>query len=214
MKILNLYCGIGGNRKGWNLSEDDEVTAIELNPDIAKIYQNNFPEDKVIIGDAHQYLLEHFREFDFIWASPPCPTHSRVRKSLAFKNKNGEIFEQNKPLYPDMTLYQEIILLDNYFKGKFCIENVIGYYEPLITPQILGRHYFWANFILPTEVVKPRGNFDDIKELEKYIGLDLSLCKNLNKRTILRNCVEPEVSEIIFERAKRNNKEFNLFNLE
>jgi DNA (cytosine-5)-methyltransferase 1 len=78
MKILNLYAGIGGNRKLWG--NDDEITAVEFDEQIARIYQDNFPNDKVVIGDAHQYLLEHFREFDFIWASPPCPTHSRARK--------------------------------------------------------------------------------------------------------------------------------------
>ena len=76
MKILNLYAGIGGNRKLWT---DVEVTAVELNPEIASIYQDFFPKDKVIVADAHAYLLEHFEEYDFIWASPPCPSHSRMR---------------------------------------------------------------------------------------------------------------------------------------
>lgn len=102
MKILNLYCGIGGNRKGWKLNNDDVVVAIEIDPFIAQIYQDNFPNDIVIIGDAHQYLLEHFREFDFIWSSPPCPTHSKVRKTLAYKKRpDGTIFEQNKPVYDE-----------------------------------------------------------------------------------------------------------------
>ena len=74
MKVLNLYAGIGGNRKLW---EDVEVTAVENNAQIAKIYQDFFPDDKMVIADAHQYLLEHYKEFDFIWSSPPCPTHSR-----------------------------------------------------------------------------------------------------------------------------------------
>ena len=81
MKILNLYAGIGGNRKLWG--NDHEVTAIEYDNNIAKIYQENFPNDIVIVTDAHQYLLEHFREYDFIWSSPPCPSHSKVRKQLA-----------------------------------------------------------------------------------------------------------------------------------
>ena len=75
-RILNLYAGIGGNRKLWT---DCDVTAVEINPEIANIYQDLFPNDKVIIGDAHEYLINHFKEFDFIWASPPCPTHSRAR---------------------------------------------------------------------------------------------------------------------------------------
>ena len=33
-----------------------------------------------------------------------------------------------------MKLYEEIIFLDNYFKGKY-FENVIPYYEPLIAAK-------------------------------------------------------------------------------
>lgn len=72
MKVLNLYCGIGGNRRQW---ENVEVTAVEHNESIAAIYKDLFPNDIVIVADAHQYLLDHYSEFDFIWASPPCPTH-------------------------------------------------------------------------------------------------------------------------------------------
>ena len=133
MKILNLYSGIGGNRKLWG--DQDEIIAVENIPAIAKVYQNLFLNDKVIISDAHQYLLEHFKEFDFIWSSPPCPSHSK----LCFAKKTKE--------YPDMRLYQEIIFLQNWFKGKFVVENVIPYYNPLIKPSaILGRHCFWSNF--------------------------------------------------------------------
>jgi DNA (cytosine-5)-methyltransferase 1 len=57
-KILNLYAGIGGNRKLWG--DDYEITAVEYNEHIAKVYTNQFPNDKVIIGDAHQYLLNLF----------------------------------------------------------------------------------------------------------------------------------------------------------
>ncbi|MFA6897226.1 MAG: hypothetical protein WCQ96_03000 [Patescibacteria group bacterium] len=64
MKILNLYCGIGGNRKLWG--NEHEITAVENNPQIAKIYQDFFPNDKVIVGDAHEYLLEHFKEFEIL----------------------------------------------------------------------------------------------------------------------------------------------------
>jgi len=70
IKILNLYAGIGGNRKLWDELGDFEITAVEHNPEIAKIYSDFFPKDKMIVADAHQYLLEHFEEYDFIWSSP------------------------------------------------------------------------------------------------------------------------------------------------
>jgi DNA (cytosine-5)-methyltransferase 1 len=201
MKILNLYAGIGGNRKYWG--QYDKVTAVEIDEKIGQIYKDNFPNDNVIIGDAHQYLLEHFREYDFIWASPPCPTHSKVRKQLAIKKrKDGTIYEQNKPVYPDMKLYQEIIFLDNYFEGYYCVENVILYYEPLIEPRKLGRHCFWSNLELPKEKFERKGNFDTIEGLQIRTGFNIEKYKGIDKRRILRNCVEPEIGEYIYKLAK------------
>lgn len=208
MKILNLYAGIGGNRKLWG--DEHEVTAIENNERIAKIYKDNFPNDLVIVTDAHQYLLEHFREYDFIWSSPPCPSHSKVRKQLAIKKKkDGTIYEQNKPIYPDMKLYEEIILLDSYFNGKYCVENVIPYYEPLIEPQKLGRHCFWSNFKLPRRKFEPRGSFDNTTELANKLGYDISNWKNVNKKLLLRNCVEPEVGKYILDCLKDGDQNDN-----
>ena len=126
MKILNLYAGIGGNRKLWG--DEHEVIAVEIDQKIAKIYQDFFPNDKMVIGDAHEYLLEHFKEFDFIWSSPPCPTHSKFMISK-------KTLPNWKMPYPDMNLYQEIIFLDKWFKGKYVVENVVSYYKPLI------KHY-------------------------------------------------------------------------
>ena len=201
MKILNLYAGIGGNRKLWG--DEHEITAVEINPEIAKIYQDFFPKDKVIVGDAHQYLLEHFKEFDFIWSSPPCPSHSRLRKG--FSCNVGA-----KPIFPDMKLYEEVIFLEGYFEGKWIVENVISYYEPLIKPTELQRHYFWSNFHInkfdfPKDTINLTGGEHEdaeiqIERLEKKHGFNLSKYK-LDKRTALRNCVNPEVSLHIFKCA-------------
>lgn len=199
VKVLNLYAGIGGNRKLW---KNVDVTAVEIDENIAKIYQDFFPEDKMIIGDAHQYLLEHYREFDVIWSSPPCPSHSRIR------NEAGVGRGQNKPIYPDMKLYEEIILLRhlaklnspiNGFKGKYVIENVISYYPPLIKPQKIGQHFFWSNVEIGEFTQKTRGHFKSNKELMEIKGLDLSSYK-CDKRKLLRNCVEPELGEYILSK--------------
>lgn len=209
MKILNLYAGIGGNRKLWDYP-GMEVTAVEYDEKIARIYKDNFPEDNVVVEDAHEYLLKNFREFDFIWASPPCPSHSKVRKQLSMKKrKDGTVFEQNPPIYPDMRLYQEIILLDKWYDGFYCIENVVPYYEPLIDGQKLGRHVFWSNMELPDVKVKPRGNFDSIEGLSEFLGFDLSQYSGINKKLLLRNCVEPEVGKIIFDTFVKNYTEGN-----
>ena len=201
LKICNLYCGIGGNRKLWDELGDFEITAVEHDPKIAKIYQDFFPNDKVVVGDAHQYLLDHYKEFDFIWSSPPCPSHSKLRKSLSMASGA-------KAIYPDMKLYEEILFLQGYFKGKYVIENVMSWYKPLIEPQILQRHYFWANFEIPEKKFEKDGiritggrnkpEWTQIKHLEERHGIKLPE-KAPNKRTLLRNCVNPKVGKYILE---------------
>lgn len=179
MKILNLYAGIGGNRKLW--PKEHEITAVEIKPEIAETYQKSFPEDQVIVGDAHQYLLEHYKEYGFIWSSPPCPTHSRVNYFLKAK----------RAVYPDMRLYEEIIFLENYFKGKWVVENVIPYYEPLIRPYVIGRHCFWSNFVL-NRIDQPRD------EIGKMCGKNQ---KAHDKTLEERNAINAELGLYILESA-------------
>jgi DNA (cytosine-5)-methyltransferase 1 len=204
MKILNLYACLGGNRYKWNeVKSDIEVTAVELDSEAARLYQERFPNDTVIIADAHQYLLDHFKEFDFIWSSPPCPSHSKVR----ITQKNTENFI---PIFPDMKLYEEIIFLDNYFDGKYCVENVIPYYEPLIKAQKRGRHLYWTNFVLPNslnerEIGKGKmcGQINEERIfLESFHEIDLSTYKGeQDKRKMARNLVDYEAGKTIFETA-------------
>jgi len=208
-KILNLYACLGGNRYKWDEVADNlEITAVELDPELARLYQERFPNDKVIVADAHQYLLDHYKEFDFIWSSPPCPTHSKI--NISQKNKW-------KMKYPDMRLYEEIIFLDNWFNGKYVVENVIPYYEPLIPAKKRGRHLYWTNF--------PLINFKErdavirrwqIPELEKHHDIDVSKYNGKqNKRKILRNMVDYEAGRTILETALNvtNNEKSNQLKL-
>jgi len=207
-KILNLYCGLGGNRKLW---QNCKVTAIENNKEIAKLYQTYYPQDTVIVGDAHKYLLEHISEhFDLIWSSPPCPTHSQLKIAAVFSGRGT-----NKPVYPDMRLYQEIILL-KYFanrKTKWVVENVDPYYSTLIKPQvIINRHCFWSNFYIPKRNFKEENKVEFIEGGAVHYGFDLrnEEIKSIKKRVLLRNLVNPEIGlYILQESLKRKTPLFN-----
>jgi DNA (cytosine-5)-methyltransferase 1 len=192
MKILNLYAGIGGNRKLWG--SEHQVTAVEWDEKIACVYKQLFPNDHVVVGDAHQYLEDHYHEFDFIWCSPPCQSHSQYRHNVGVLGKGF------KPILPDMTLYSEIVFLKTYFSGKWVIENVKPYYTPLIQPSfILQRHLFWSNF-----KVEERDFKDDLirtkNKLSDFDGYEVVAASKIkNKRQVLRNCVLPEVGEHILK---------------
>jgi DNA (cytosine-5)-methyltransferase 1 len=202
MKVLNLYACLGGNRLLW---DNCEVTAVELDKEAARLYQERFPNDKVIVADAHQYLLDHYKEFDFIWSSPPCPTHSRAR----FARRNT-----TTAVYPDMKLYEEILFLDKWFKGKYCVENVIPYYEPLIPAKKRGRHLYWTNFNLPNDLNERKCSIMESKnELEKWcVFHDYDFRKYKGKQSVqkmARNLVDYEAGKTIFDVARETYKNTN-----
>lgn len=196
MKILNLYAGVGGNRKKW--PDNVKVTAIEYNEEIAAIYRDHFPNDAVIVGDAHEYLLQHYKEFDFIWSSPPCQTHSAIREMGV---KRG-LYEAK---FPDMKLWQEITFLNHFAIGKFVVENVIPYYQPYVTPTVeIERHYFWSNFpIRKIELEKVARVHKEVTANTVLYGYDLSKYKIKHRKdTILRNMVNPDLGLYILEQAQ------------
>lgn len=202
-KVLNLYAGIGGNRKLW---EDVDVTAVEWDSDKAEVYKDHFPKDTVVEADAHEYLKENHSDFDFIWASPPCPTHSKLRQAA---------HQGDNPVYPDMRLYQEILFLEHTFEGDYAVENVRPYYDSLIEGQVRGRHMFWSNYVIPTyngeletggttwlseDQKEGKGRDASLKVAERY-GFDLS-DYNFNLeflRKIVNNCVHPKLGKHVFE---------------
>ena len=207
MKVLNLYAGLGGNRKLW---ENVEVTAVEMEKDIADVYLSQNPNDEMIIGDAHEYLLTNASRFDFVWTSPPCQTHSKMMKATRHKNNR----------YSDMSLYQEILFLKHFFKGKWVVENVKPYYEPLIKPtRVLGRHLFWSNFYIPDFKINQPKSFitkddkDGVDELKKWLGINyegnIYYKNNHSPGQVLRNCVHPSLGLHVFNASKV--KEFTLF---
>lgn len=208
MKILNLYAGLGGNRKLW--SQDHQVTSIELEQNIADIYQKLFPHDRLIIEDAHQYLLNHFREFDFIWSSPPCQSHSKVN-----------LYNKHKPIrFPDLKLYEEILFLKHNFKGKWIVENVKPYYTPLIRESIsMGRHLFWSNFFITPYHMDSPADFINLCTVEgseklkewldiKYEG-NIYYKNNHNPGQVLRNCIHPLTGNHILQCAIDSPKKIN-----
>jgi DNA (cytosine-5)-methyltransferase 1 len=204
MKVLNLYSGLGGNRKNWL---DVEVTAVEKSPEIAEIYKRHNPDDVVIVDDAHEYLLNHYHEFQFIWSSPPCQSHSKMIRSG--RNRQTR--------FVDLSLYEEILLLMHDFEGFYCVENVVPFYEPLIKPQKIGRHLFWSNFTIEpmvNDLFMQNGenpefknfineqNLNSKRELQDWLGIhfeeNIYYENNHCPTQILRNCVHPNVGEHIF----------------
>lgn len=202
LKVLNGLAGLGGNRKLW---QNVEVTAVELDSKIAKVYQDQNPNDEVIVGDAYDYLLNNYQKFDFIWFSPTCQANSRMIRG----GKN------RKPRFPDLKLYELKIFLDYNYKGKYLIENVKPYYNPVIKPTAkIGRHFFWANFEIDESfhLEQPKdfiitGTVKGSEELKKWLGINyegnLYYNGNHDPCQVLRNCVHPKLGLHIYKNLEK-----------
>ena len=170
---------------------------------IAAEYARNFPADKVIIGDAHKFLLDNYKKYDIVWTSRPCVTHSKVN-----------LFKELKR-YPDLGLYQEIIFLRAFFKGKFVCENVVPYYEPVIAPDFnICRHLFWTNVptLTPVELPPYPKKFIAYRhamammnrqDLCNWLGITVGDKKihlsGKNTAQIYRNCVHPLLGRSVMD---------------
>lgn len=201
-KILNLYAGIGGNRKNW---KNCEVTAVENDQATAEIYTKLYPNDEIVLTDAHAYLLNNFEQinktYDLVWASPPCQSHSRIR-AMGSKIKY-------QPIYFDENLWQTIILMQTYSKKKWIVENVITYYKALIPPQaIINRHYFWSNFNITPKTFKKRDiKHKNITGQSTIYDINIKKYYGPKKREMLRSLIDPAIGEHLYNCALKSHEQ-------
>jgi DNA (cytosine-5)-methyltransferase 1 len=146
--------------------------------------------------------LKNSDNFDFIWSSPPCQTHSKMAKATRHKHLRR---------YPDLSLYEEIIFLTHFFKGKWVVENVVPFYEPLVPGRKVGRHMYWANFDVGHHYEQMPPDFINLANVAgkmKLMGwLGIYYPENIYYGTnhcpaqILRNCVHPKEGLSVLQHA-------------
>ena len=123
--------------------------------------------------------------------------------------------KNQKIRYPKMELYEEILFLKHFFNGKYVVENVIPYYEPLIPAKKRGRHLYWTNFNLPSNLNDRRFSIarpkDELKGLCNFHDYDFNKYKGKQSQLkIARNLVDYQAGKTILEVAlncyKSNNE--------
>lgn len=202
IKILDLFCGLGGVARGFQtyLIEngiDFEYHAVDINPRILLAHKIINPYSLTIKRDAYSFTDEELKKYDFIWASPPCETHSIA---ILWKKEK-----------PDMRLYELISKLYNLGK-PFIVENVKPYYNPPIKPTSkVCRHRLWSNLKI-TPINLRLQSFhrvkDDVKTLIRYHELNdvskkiLKIMGNVRKaRDALRDMVHWRIAYKIAEQV-------------
>lgn len=125
MKLLDLFCGVGGAGEGYQRAGFD-VTGVD------HLDQPNNPH-KFIQADALEYLKEHWQEYDVIHGSPPCQQHSIATAPMRQKGKE----------YPDHIGELRDIL--KQIKKPYIIENVP--LAPIRADVVLAGYMFGLKVI-------------------------------------------------------------------
>lgn len=197
MRILDLYAGLGGTAKGIQSvlekkGVDYEYFAIEIDPNVCAAHKINNPRSTVICADVKDWL-DKITDFDFVWASPPCQTHS----ILNFSNKaTGK-----KTNLVDWSLWHVIDHLQRTENVSYVVENVLIWYnEPFKHNFNLDRHYFWTNLSLLSFEYQKRTKdwgYLSVKGWKEYHQVEHAITGN--KRQQLRNCLHWSIAAGIFE---------------
>lgn len=116
-KFIDLFCGIGGFSKGFEMAGFDILCGID-NWDVAiKTFQNNHDNTEGILADLTKlddnFFIKYDNKVDVIIAGPPCQGFS-----MCGKRETGD--ERNK-------LFNEVVRAVKIIKPKVVIiENVVG----------------------------------------------------------------------------------------
>ena len=119
VRIIDLFAGMGGIRKGLELALAERglqsvcVFTSEIKPAAIKILRQNHPEDE-IRGDITTVPTSDIPDFDILCAGFPCQAFSYAGKRLGFADTRGTLFFE-----------VERILREKQPAG-FILENVEG----------------------------------------------------------------------------------------
>ncbi len=119
IKIVDLFAGIGGIRKGFELACKENgfqtkcVFTSEIKPYAIKVLNQNHP-DETVNGDITQVEAKDIPNFDFLLAGFPCQAFSAAGKRLGFEDTRGTLFFEVERILKEKKPY------------GFVLENVEG----------------------------------------------------------------------------------------
>ncbi len=97
VKFIDLFSGIGGIRKGFEMACEEMgidcecVFTSEIKPCAIDVFRQNHPDEK-IFGDITKIEANTIPDFDFLLAGFPCQAFSSAGKRLGFEDTRGTLF--------------------------------------------------------------------------------------------------------------------------
>ena len=125
--VVDLFAGIGGLSFGFSeMPEFKIVAANEISPEIAKIYELNYPETKMAICDIADLTEKALKKttggqkIDLVIGGPPCQSYSTLGKRQMDKRANlfTEYKRILKILNPEAFIFENVSGLLSMENGK------------------------------------------------------------------------------------------------
>lgn len=92
-KVLELGPGNGAITRfiADKLADTNQLTMIEIEPDLAGLCQSKYPPAKVILGDVEDVLNKNKETFDFILSGVPFAIMAKDKRQRVFKLVNDRL---------------------------------------------------------------------------------------------------------------------------
>lgn len=142
LKVIDLFCGVGGLSYGFAHDSNFEIVAAnEILPNMAKAYSLNHPSVRVYAEDVKDFNAKKIErdlgikpnEIDIIIGGPPCQAYSTVGKR-SIDDPRGKLFQEYyrvlKEFDPKLFLFENVKGLLSIQDGKL-LKTIISNFESL-----------------------------------------------------------------------------------
>jgi len=177
MKVLDLFCGVGGLSWGFEKVGFKVIGGIDIWEKALKVFKNVHADAKVLLADlsklSDKEILREFKEVDILVGGPPCQAFSTVGKRALEDSRAWlvkEFVRVVKVLRPEVFVFENVKGFTSFAKG-FLVREILeeldklGYnldFEILnavnfSVPQVRERFIIVGG--LSKTVLLPRGNY-------------------------------------------------------
>ncbi len=198
-KFIDLFAGIGGMRKGFEVAGGKCVFTSEWDKYAQKTYRANFPDDHPIAGDITQIDASDIPSHDVLLAGFPCQPFSiaGVSKKNALGRAHGFMDKAQGTLFFDV-----LRILKYHRPAAFLLENVknlISHNKGDTFRTIIGALENELGYKISTRVVDGKGYTPQHRERIYIVGFREEVGFDINKVKFKDSKLGPKLESILHD---------------